>query len=632
MNASNFRPGSTIGDLKNEMIDANVRFPYLESYFENISSSIPHLLSRFKVFPSFNDIADFQSRITATYIPQQQDFPVSTTETEYNTFKNIYYSLNCKNLTDFLDVHLRAENLILIDIFEHYRHVSFKDYGLDPVYMYSLSGYSLHCAFFYNRLEVDLVSDPKMCDLINDGLRGGTVHLGVKHVVSNTKRYGDFDAEKEEQEILSIDMNSQYSDVMANEYLPKGSFEWVPDNELDALDFRNMKTDGEFGIIARVSIFIPNYLHDFLSNFPPISEKSEVSFTNLSGEQKKFVSESETKISFKEKRNLSTLFPKLEQVFHFKNIQFFVRLGCIILKVHSAIRFKQAKLFEQYISFNNEKRKVSTSTLMKNNYKLQNNVLSGRLNIDPLNYTKNEFVLSSVRAKHLLARHDFLDIKPVANSKTCTLFRMKKTKSVDLNFRVIAMVIYELSKIKILEFLYFKIYPAFGINCVSVAHSHTDSLLCSIRVDSDTYIKRMKELSPLMDYSNLDPSHELYSKSNYCVMGKMKMTDHIIEFIGIKPSQYSLKFANESEKCKCSGVPKRTQKSEFRHEVYREALRNENRNKVDIDTVRMVDGKIVNLTVKRFGLGGIDVSRYFINNYFSLPFGHWKLANAEQEK
>ena len=189
------------------------------------------------------------------------------------------------------------------------------------------------------------------------------------------------------------------------------------------------------------------------------------------------------------------------------------------------------------------------------------------------------------------------------------------------------MAIYELSKLKLLEFLYFKIYPTFGRSCVSVAHSHTDSLLCMIKVDSETYLGRMKELAPLMDYSNLNKSHKLYSTQNYCVMGKMKMLDGIIEFLGLKPSQYSLKFADSLEITKCSGVPKETQKSEFRHELYRAALNHENRNKVEIKTVRMVEGKILNLTVTRFGLGGVDISRFFIDNCNILPFGHWRITS-----
>ena len=45
------------------------------------------------------------------------------------------------NLGDYHDLYVQSDTLLLADIFEHFRDMPLKIYGLDPAYFVSLLGF-----------------------------------------------------------------------------------------------------------------------------------------------------------------------------------------------------------------------------------------------------------------------------------------------------------------------------------------------------------------------------------------------------------------------------------------------------------------------------------------------------------
>ena len=59
-------------------------------------------------------------------------------------------------------------------------------------------------------------------------------------------------------------------------------------------------------------------------------------------------------------------------------LQFYVRHGMIVVKIHEIISFKQSKWLERYISFNTQKRNKAKNDFEKNFYKLLVNAAFGK--------------------------------------------------------------------------------------------------------------------------------------------------------------------------------------------------------------------------------------------------------------
>ena len=66
----------------------------------------------------------------------------------------------------------------------------FKDYGLDPVYYYTLPNFAFDAMLNVTGVEIDLVYDQDMYELIEAGLRGGMTQTTCK-VEANNKDMKD---------------------------------------------------------------------------------------------------------------------------------------------------------------------------------------------------------------------------------------------------------------------------------------------------------------------------------------------------------------------------------------------------------------------------------------------------------
>ena len=79
----------------------------------------------------------------------------------------------------------------------------------------------------------------------------------------------------------------------------------------------------------------------------------------------------------------------------------------------------------------------------------------------------------------------------------------------------------ELSKLSLYEWYYDKMQPYFGEDKLELRYLDTDSFIFSFR-PIKILIEHLKQFKEGFDFSDLDPSHELYSKDNRKVIGKMK--------------------------------------------------------------------------------------------------------------
>ena len=77
--------------------------------------------------------------------------------------------------------------------------------------------------------------------------------------------------------------------------------------------------------------------------------------------------------------------------FHYRMLNFFVRHGMELEKVHTVISFKQSKWLENYISFDTQKRNKAKNDFEKDFYKLLNNAFYGKTMENVRNRIKVKF-------------------------------------------------------------------------------------------------------------------------------------------------------------------------------------------------------------------------------------------------
>ena len=77
---------------------------------------------------------------------------------------------------------------------------------------------------------------------------------------------------------------------------------------------------------------------------------------------------------------------------HYRLLEFYVRHGMEVVKVHTVISFKQSKWLEKYISFNTQKRNKAKNDYERDFNRFLNNALYGKTMGDVRNRLKKEFI------------------------------------------------------------------------------------------------------------------------------------------------------------------------------------------------------------------------------------------------
>ena len=162
----------------------------------------------------------------------------------------------------------------------------------------------------------------------------------------------------------------------------------------------------------------------------------------------------------------------------------------------------------------------------------------------------------------------------IAEGEKFSLYSFKKesikfTKLIYVGFNVL-----ELSKLLMYEWYYDKMQPYFGEDNLELHHLITDSFIFSSKPNKSS-IEDLKFFREDFDFSDLDPSHELYSKNNKKVMGKMKLETapelDLDEVDFLRSKSYSLNIKQNNSRCK----HKRVQDQNKNHlEDYKYCLEN----------------------------------------------------------
>lgn len=350
-----FFPGSLASQALNL---TSTQYKNTEKFLlEEYSPEVVEMVKRKGIFPY--EYIDSFDRYNEDRLPSKDKF-CDISDENYQYALDVYNKADCKNIGDYNDLYLKTDVLILADIFENFRSICIKpeSYGLDPVHYYTLPGFSWDAMLKYTGEELELLSDLKMINFFNKGIRGGLSQCSFRYAKANNKYLTTHDRDGEQSYLQYLDVNNLYGWAMTHP-LPINDFIWLTSEEIVELQPRifDIEDDDEDGYILEVDLHYPEYLHEYHDDLPFCPEKRKFGSTY---------------------KLCATLEDKTKYIIHYRNLKQAMENGLELKKIHRVLKFYQKAWLAPYINFNNGLRTKATTNAEKDLFKLMNNSIFGK--------------------------------------------------------------------------------------------------------------------------------------------------------------------------------------------------------------------------------------------------------------
>ena len=134
------------------------------------------LLIRKGVFPY--DWFDCFDKLNVTELPPKEAFYSKLTDEhisdeDYAHAQKVWKTFYMNTMNDYHDLYMKSDVLLLADVFENFRKICMKYYGLDPVYYYTIPSLAWDAMLKMTKVKLELLTNHEMHLMIENGKRGG---------------------------------------------------------------------------------------------------------------------------------------------------------------------------------------------------------------------------------------------------------------------------------------------------------------------------------------------------------------------------------------------------------------------------------------------------------------------------
>ena len=586
-------------------------FKNIEKYF---TPEQVKLLKQKGFFPY--DYIDDIEKLKDTKPPTQEAFYSKLTGHGINNYNyqhvlNVWKTFKMKTFKEYLELYNISDVLLLADVFENFRDICLKNYGLDPAHYYTAPGLAWDAMLKMTKINLELLSDVDKLLMVEKGIRGGISIISNRYGKANNKYMKDYDKNKASKYLMYVDANNLYGWAMSLK-LPVHSFKWMTNQEIENI-FNNqiVQVWENTPCILEVDLIYPEELHDLHNDYPLCPERVECD------------------------RGVKKLIPNLRDknnyVVHYKTLMQYLSLGMKLKKIHRGIKFIEAAFLKPYIDKNVILRTQAKNEFDKDFFKLMNNAVFGKTMENIRNRVNIKLINTEEQLKKLVAKPNY-ESRKIFNEKLVSV-HMKKT-SLTMNKPVyLGMCILDLSKTLMFDFHYKYIKPKYG-NKAKLLFTDTDSFLYEIQTE-DFYKDISGDVRDRFDTSNYPEGHPsgIPTGINKKVLGMFKdeaAGENIKEFVGLRAKLYSYKMEEGEENKKCKGIKKAVVAKSIRHENYKTCLQTGKEQLRRQTIIRSYEHNLYLEEVNKIALSAADDKRYLLkDSYDTLAWGHRRIKEME---
>ena len=527
----------------------------------------------------------------------------------YNHVLNVWNTFNMKTFKDYHELYNDSDALLLAEVFENFRDLCLKIYGLGPVHYYTAPGLAWDACLKVTNVNLELLSNLNMLLMVEKGIRGGISIISNRYGEANNKYMKGFNKNKPSKYLIYVDANNLYGCAMS-EKLPTHGFKWLTSKEIENL-YNNQVVQVWENIpcILEVDLEYPEKLHDPHNDYPLCPERVEC----------------ENGV----KKLIPNLRDKKKYVIHYKNLMQCLNQGMKLKKIHRGIKFIESAWLKPYIDKNTYLRTKAKNNFEKDFFKLMNNAVFGKTMENIRNRVNVKLVNTEEKFKKLVAKPNFISRKIF--SENLVSVHMKKT-SLTMNKPVyLGMCILDLSKIIMYDFHYNYIKPKYGDNA-KLLFTDTDSLFYEIQTE-DFYKDISGDVKDRFDTSDYPENHPsgIPTGINKKVLGMFKdeaAGKNIKEFVGLRSKLYSYIMEEGKENKRCKGVKKQVVEKTITHEDYKTCLKTGKEQLRNQNIIRSYEHEVYTEEVNKIALSAMDDKRYLLKDSFdTLAWGHYKIKD-----
>ena len=571
------------------------------------------------------DWFDSLEKLKHTAVPSKLDFfnklsNKHVDDDDYDTIKRVWCETNCQTWKDYHDWYLKADVFGLCDVFESFRNLSLKTYGLDPCYYYGAPGLAWDAMLKHTGVTLDLLTDQDMYMFFERGIRGG--------ISVQSHRY--YKAERDTSHILYTDANNLYGWAMCRN-LPQDNFEWIPQPTLDSY-LHNPDTIPE-NCTLQVDFETPEELHDYFNEYPP-AETMTINESMISPKSRELL---QGNAFIEGKKLCGTLLPKKDYVIHAEKLKRLIAQGHRLTKVSKGVSYRATDWMRPYIELNTSLRSKCITDFEKDFYKLMNNSVFGKTMENVRKYSNFKLVRTDKFQKYV----NRADFKRAINFGEHLSGIDRRTTEVKLNKPVyVGQAVLDLSKLLMNQLHYDVMKSQFGERA-KLLMTDTDSLVYGI--ESSDITTELSNIKEHFDFSNYPKYHPLYDDSHKAQVGLLKDEEGgrtIEEFVGHRAKVYAYHVTNGCHACsnkgckilgahthdksKAKGISKSVVKSELKFDVYKRVLET---NITDYRIVRTLTSnkhRIYAQATNKKALSAYDDKRWILEDGITTrAYGHY---------
>ena len=308
---------SSLDSLINNLACGGSEFFGFEEYSENQYK----LLIKKGIYP-YEYMTDWD-KFKETKLPPREAFHSKLNMSgvgneDYEHANRVWKKFGLKYFGEYHDLYLKTDVIRLANIFEAFRKVCLKNYGLDPAHFYTAPGLAWKACLKKTRICLELLLDPDMLLMFERGIRGGITQSVNRWVKANNPYMGsEYIPDEPTRYLQYLDVNNLYGWAMSQP-LPTGGFKWV---DIKPGEIRKLAKRKSKRYLLEVDVRYPKELHDSHNDLPFMCEHMKINGVE---------------------KLIPNLYDKKRYVIHIRALDQALKHGLVLEHTHRANEFKQS--------------------------------------------------------------------------------------------------------------------------------------------------------------------------------------------------------------------------------------------------------------------------------------------------